>query len=341
MQMDRPAYDVVISRDGHSGLGVTEFEGAKDSARRAFDIALFFEVRLVPKERHSRLMVSVDDMFLESLTQTPLRLAKTKENALEQLGLFVIGTFLDEHGTPVFTPSGMPAEEIKADQAVQSLYGVRPQATDAEVFRYVTAKVYWAWRFGMHSVGFNLADHLRLAVPSGDLDRVSLMGEGVYWNRIGSEPSQYAATGKLIQDFQAGRIPGIERSPLIQIQERLQSPRYAAVLEHLSKGLGYLSGASQDLPNSVKEATMAVESLAMLVTGRSAGTLGDFIKDLRQQGRLAAPLDKVFEGLWGFASQEPGVRHGKASPPSLVERDATLVFNLAAAAILYLLDLDR
>ena len=86
---------------------------------------------------------------------------------------------------------------------------------------------------------------------------------------------------------------------------------------------------------------MAVESLAMLVTGRNKGTLGDCIKDLRLRGDLSSPLDRVFEALWGYASEEPGVRHGKPSPPSLVERDATLVVNLAASAVLFLLDLDR
>ena len=127
----------------------------------------------------------------------------------------------------------------------------------------------------------------------------------------------------------------------MQVQAKLGAPRYAAAAEHFSKAIAFLTGPSQDLANSAKEVTLAVESLAMLVTGRTKGTLGDCIKDLRSRGDLSAPLDRAFEALWGYASEEPGVRHGKPSPPSLAERDVTLVVNLAASAVLFLLDLDR
>jgi hypothetical protein len=125
------------------------------------------------------------------------------------------------------------------------------------------------------------------------------------------------------------------------VQSKLGAPRYAASVEHFSKATAFLTERSQDFANSAKEATMAVESLAMLVTRRNKGTLGDCIKDLRARGDLSSPLDRAFEALWAYASEEPGVRHGKPSPPSLAERDATLVVNLAASMILFLLDLDR
>jgi hypothetical protein len=280
--------------------------------------------------------------FERSLNQTPLGSLASKEEAFEQLGLYSIGQYLDTSGMPPFTPSGTRAAAVLAHHAIETLYERdRLQASDDEVFAYAAAKIFWGWRFGLAQVRFSLADHLRLAVPLGDIDRVALAGDGTYWTRIEGAPPAFSPTGKLIRDLQAGRVPGLQRSPVVQVQAKLGAPRYAAAAEHFSKAIAFLTGPSQDLANSAKEATLAVESLAMLVTGRTKGTLGDCIKDIRVRGDLPAPLDKIFEALWGYSSEEAGVRHGKPSPPSVAEHDATFVVNVAATAIFFLLDLDR
>jgi hypothetical protein len=241
-----------------------------------------------------------------------------------------------------FTPSGTTATTVDAGWVTQALHTPdRPQALDGEVFAYAAAKIYWGWRFGLGKVRFSLADRLRLAVPPRDIERVALAGDDLYWTRTAGGSPAFSPTGKLIQDFQAGGIPGLERSPIVQVQAKLGAPRYAAAAEHFSKAIAFLPGPSHDLANSAKEATLAVESLAMLVTRRTKGTLGDCIKDLRTRGDVPALLDRVFEALWGYASEEPGVRHGKPAPPSLTEHDATFVVNLAVSAVLFLLELDR
>jgi hypothetical protein len=266
---------------------------------------------------------------------------------LEQLSLYAIGQALDTSGMSLFSLSGTPATEIDANDSLQALFEQwlyepgRPQASDDDVFAYAAAKIFWGWRFGLAQVGFSLADHLRLVVPPGEIARVALAGDGVYWTRIGSILPDFCPTPKLIREFPAGRVPGLERSPVIQVQATLGVRRYEAAAEHFSKAIAFLTGPGQDLANSAKEATLAVESLAMVVTGRNKGTLGDCIKELRRRGDLSAPLDQMFEALWGYSSEEPGVRHGKLLPPSLTEPHATLVINMAASAIVFRLDLDR
>jgi hypothetical protein len=321
---------------------VIEFEGRHRSSSNPFAACLFFTVQLVPKETESRVMVVLNDFLLRSLDRTPLGALASEEEAFEQLALYAIGQYLDTSGLPPFTPPGTPATPVDANRATEALFERRmPQAPDADVLAYAAAKIFWGWRFGLAQVRFSVADHLRLAVSLGDIDRVALAGDGVYWTRIAGASPAFSPMSKLIQDLPAGRIPGLERSPVVQVQAKLGAPRYAAAPEHLSKAIAFLTGPSQDLANSAKEATLAAESLAMLVTGRTNGTLGDCIKDLRTRADLSGPLDRAFEALWGYASEEPGVRHGKPSPPSLAERDVTLVVNLAASAILFLLDLDR
>jgi hypothetical protein len=128
---------------------------------------------------------------------------------------------------------------------------------------------------------------------------------------------------------------------VFQVQAELGTRRYAAAAEHFSKAVALLTGPRQDLARSATEATLAVESLARLVTGRSTGILGDWINELRARGDLSSPLDRVFAALWNEAREEPGVRQRTSAPPSLVKREAILVVNIAASAILFLLELDR
>lgn len=332
------AYEVVTSRNGVFGLGVIEVDGPDRPLGNPFVDALFFTVRQVPKEPSSRLMVALERRVMRGLGHTPLS-DLGNEEAFEQLGLYAIGHYLDTSGMPPFTAPPTPAAAIHTTSAIEALYERRrPQASDNDVFSYAAAKIYWGWRFGLTEIRFSLADRLRLAVPLGDIERVALAGDGVYWTRIGPV---FSPIGKLIRDFEAGCIQGLERSPVIQVQAKLRAPRYAAAAEHFSKAVDFLTGPTQDLANSVKEATMAVESLAMLVTGQTKGTLGGCIKELRARGDIPLPLDKVFDALWGYSSEEPGVRHGKPSPPSLKESHATLVVNIAASAIFFLLELDR
>jgi len=101
-----------------------------------------------------------------------------------------------------------------------------------------------------------------------------------------------------------------------------------------------MHGEQPDMPNAVKEAIAAVESLSLRISGLSSGTMGDCFKELKRQGKLSPPLGKVLEGLWGYSSEEPGVRHGKIAVPSVSAAEARFAINLAASAILYLLDLD-
>lgn len=63
-------------------------------------------------------------------------------------------------------------------------------------------------------------------------------------------------------------------------------------------------------------------------------------KDTLERVLDTPPLDKILEGVWGFGSGEPGVRHGGRSLPDLSDAEAALAINGAAAVIHYLLELD-
>ncbi len=84
----------------------------------------------------------------------------------------------------------------------------------------------------------------------------------------------------------------------------------------------------------------AVEQMARILIGDASATLAEAIKELRGSGRVAAPLLKGIEEIWGLTSQVPGVRHGSASLDSLDPAVAQYVISQAAAALALLLSKD-
>ncbi len=341
--------NVIISRDGRSALRVMFYENHdRLLARESRDaVAMYFTVQLVPKEDESRLRVVFSGYFWGRFEPSWIDLDDIERaDAIMQIALTGIGNHLDVQGMPPHTPSGVSPASVEMHDA--ALDKDQKPATDQEVFNYVAAKIYWGWKFGLDKTRFALADRLRLNVPSGDIERVAIRGNGLYWEPSEEAPSAnapaymtYSPTATRLDDFESGRLPGQSASPIFQVQEKLSAPRYAAGHEHFTKAVANITSPTPDWPNAAKEAVHALESVAKVVTGQPNATLGDAIKKLRDEGQLPPPLDKIFEGIWGFASSTPGIRHGGTTPPDIPESQASFVVNGSAAAILYLLEIDK
>lgn len=83
-------------------------------------------------------------------------------------------------------------------------------ASDAEIWSYIAAKVYWSWHFGLTECRFDIADDLQLGLPRlqphgdtglppGQIDRVAMPGMEEYW-RVKSNHG-YVPTHRLLQEF--------------------------------------------------------------------------------------------------------------------------------------------
>lgn len=138
--------------------------------------------------------------------------------------------------------------------------------------------------------------------------------------------------------FDGDILRRVKRRP--PLEEELSPPRYHPTRQHWRKALELASQATPDLPNAVKEAVSAVESLAQVVVGKSGITLGDAVKQLRGQKRIPPGSDSVIEGLWTFANASPGARHGSAMPAHIDPSHWTFARTTAEATLRLLLDLD-
>lgn len=122
----------------------------------------------------------------------------------------------------------------------------------------------------------------------------------------------------------SGNVVDITDEQEVQmLQEALQDTRFEGVNCHLQRALELLSNkGNPDYRNSIKESISAVESMAKIITGDSKATLGEALKCLERSNKIHAALKKGFSSLYGYASNEGGIRHAMLEQPNLTIADA-------------------
>lgn len=335
--------ETIIARSGDVAIALVEMFWTGTLSERPFSVARAFRCQLSPKAEITRVVISFDHIFVTQLREKAEELGVTEDDLHIEIAIQTIGEYLDEGNTIPFVKDGQRSPIIDADRAAQSYFD-RSRATeldDETILAYIAKKSYWAWRFGQTSCRFGLADTKRLGISLGEFGRVAIAGDGVYWQRPDKDGLELTPTAKLLSDVPGGAFPGIGRPLLPRVADRLQAPRYEASRKHFDRALELFDDSPPDLANAVKEAVAAVESLALLVVGRSSGTLGDCLKDLKAKQLVKPQLMKALEALWGYASEEPGVRHGKTLAPNVDQSEAVFMLSMAASAVVLLLELDR
>ena len=85
----------------------------------------------------------------------------------------------------------------------------------------------------------------------------------------------------------------------------------APVTKHLKTSVELLSDRqAPDYRNSIKESISAVESHVRITLGVDKGTLGDLLKHIDQKAPMHPALREAFSKLYGYTSDEGGIRHG-------------------------------
>lgn len=114
----------------------------------------------------------------------------------------------------------------------------------------------------------------------------------------------------------------------------------SSVQQHLSNSLDKLSNKTNpDYRNSIKESISAVESLCKLITGDDKATLSKALTKIQSEGTmiLHPSLKTAFDKIYGYTSNEGGIRHSLIDEDSNVDlEEARFMLVTCSAFINYL-----
>lgn len=119
----------------------------------------------------------------------------------------------------------------------------------------------------------------------------------------------------------------------ISAAENALKVKYSPVREHLKTSLSLLANReSPDYRNSAKESILAIESLIMLKLNQK-GTLGELIKKYDEKLQLHPALVKAISALYGYSSDEDGIRHAIFDSDNIDFNEAWFLYVLCCALI--------
>lgn len=138
--------------------------------------------------------------------------------------------------------------------------------------------------------------------------------------------------------FVAGHLTDItNQEELTMIEEAVRDSRFAGVSAHIDRALElYANRENHDYRNSIKESISAVESMARLASGNEKATLGDALKAIEKSGQLHPALKEGFLKLYGYTSDEQGIRHAMLEVPNLTAADARYFLVSCSSFVNYL-----
>ena len=136
-------------------------------------------------------------------------------------------------------------------------------------------------------------------------------------------------------------VPITNKVELKTIEEAKSIP-YDSVRTHVSKALAlYADRKAPDYENSIKESISAVEAMCCIITGLTGtqATLGAAIKKLKDNGvHIHRAMESAFSSLYGYTSDENGIRHGGIDFTNAPAEDAKYMLISCSAFVNYLME---
>ena len=117
----------------------------------------------------------------------------------------------------------------------------------------------------------------------------------------------------------------------------LKEPEFRGADKHFEKAIKALNvRPNPDVENCVKDAVAAIESVGRIIVNDEKALLDDIIKDMAKNKIIPKPLDQVFQKIYAYRGDQPGVAHGLVGLSKVTIDEAEFILALSAAAIIYL-----
>jgi hypothetical protein len=134
-----------------------------------------------------------------------------------------------------------------------------------------------------------------------------------------------------------GKITRItDEEEIEEVETSLQSP-LEGVRRHINEAIEMISDKQNpQYRNSIKESISAVESLCKVIADHEHASLGTALDVVEEQVDLHGALRDGFGSLYGWTSQEDGIRHAMMEKPNVDFHDAKYMLVTCSAFINYL-----
>jgi hypothetical protein len=140
------------------------------------------------------------------------------------------------------------------------------------------------------------------------------------------EKSAYRFVGEVI-------VPISSTTEVQSIEQALGAgDKFAGARTHIEHAVALFGKKPDpDYRNAVKESISAVESTVRIITGDSKATLGDALKKLDAVKALHPAFKQAMDKLYGYTSDEGGIRHSLIDLSKVDEADAKFMIVACSA----------
>jgi hypothetical protein len=142
--------------------------------------------------------------------------------------------------------------------------------------------------------------------------------------------------------FIENQAVNITNSAELELLEEVVHSEFDTVNTHFKKAISfYADRTDPDYENSIKESISAVESICCIITGLDGAnsTLGKTLKKLKDNGVIIHPaLESAFSSMYGYTSDEDGIRHGGIDFANAPAEDAKYMLMSCSAFVNYLIE---
>lgn len=122
-----------------------------------------------------------------------------------------------------------------------------------------------------------------------------------------------------------------------EAQQHAAEAGWAGALEHLRQATQMLGQRPEpDYRNAIKEAVSAVESACRQITGDESATVGKALDAIADRVPIHGAMKEGFKKLYGYASDEEGIRHAMLDEPNVGFDEAKFMVVACSAFVNYL-----
>ena len=144
------------------------------------------------------------------------------------------------------------------------------------------------------------------------------------------ELSGYRFVNKIITEI-------IDPQEIETLEQAMTDSDFPAVRKHLRRALElYSDRENPDYRNSIKESISAVESLAKVITGKNKAKLNEALSIIEHRSMLHPALKAALLKLYGYTSDEDGIRHAMLDESDLTPAEAIFFLITCTAFVNYL-----